>query len=631
MNLLFSPAAAIFAALTVPIILVAAEIRGGDRGDPNIDRLLQSDKARDFKKKFLLKESVDLKLQTMTKKNKKGKMMSFLRHSCHDGGEEEEFDIDSYKDLNIFSGPCKHNGQPKACPASTISTGVSRDGKTVLVARSPKNQKVKTLMVIGRDGKIDLHLELFDEIRDRFAVLCKGSYDEEAMASQFKYGTIAASKDTVEVHPEDLGRRMQEAEGTTVVLSRDKDEEGWQLRHARQIIQVGKEQDRAPFPFMKMETPSSTSSSTLHSGRKLSTSACTTWSKIQVAIVYDSTFCASFGDEAGADAKVQEVVALASERYQQDGLCVKLEISDLEGWCDASSDPYKPLRDTNQSGCGGTGGLNDFKDYFNANRQDVIRDVAHLFVGGGEFSDPAIGCAFTGGSIGVWCDLQWAYGINRISFSSDPDLQAVVFAHELGHNGGAGHESTNGYIMYGAVNIAANGFSSNSIASMRNSIDATTCIEELPNVPDYCDFDADCDNGNHCDGDETCVSNECVAGAPTHFDPCDTYIKTPNNQGLGSQNWNLTGYFFDVSAGASFDVVIKSIELHMVFGGQLQIFTKPGSGSNFTTSASDWNPEYSEAVAGGSLVKAIFNEPLTVPAGSTLAIYVHSDGKQCIL
>lgn len=54
MSFLPSPAAVIFADLTV--------YTQRDRSKPDFDHLLQSDKASDFKRKFLLKESVDLKL-----------------------------------------------------------------------------------------------------------------------------------------------------------------------------------------------------------------------------------------------------------------------------------------------------------------------------------------------------------------------------------------------------------------------------------------------------------------------------------------------------------------------------------------------------------------------------------------
>jgi hypothetical protein len=119
--------------------------------------------------------------------------------------------------------------------------------------------------------------------------------------------------------------------------------------------------------------------------------------------------------------------------------------------------------------------LQFFRNFWNQNRRNIPRDAAHLFRSR-SFTDPSgnIGCA----SIGALCGSA-AYGVNDFAGQQSPVKRAVLFAHELGHNSGAGHiESTNAgeFIMEPRINAGTNGFAQASKNAILNHIGRVDCI-----------------------------------------------------------------------------------------------------------------------------------------------------------
>ena len=205
-------------------------------------------------------------------------------------------------------------------------------------------------------------------------------------------------------------------------------------------------------------------------------SSCTSFKILEFAVAYESSFCAHYGSASNADMKVVSIVADVSSKFEQNGLCVKVLLSHLEGYCDSSSDPYKQYLDTGLSGCGNMGLLDGVREYWGENRENVKRDAMHLFHGTDLECNSGgciIGCAFTK----TLC-LNTALGVNHITYTSSRYLQATLVAHELGHVCGASHEAQNNYIMNANINLAPLGFSSGSIASMRQRIDSTRCVKD---------------------------------------------------------------------------------------------------------------------------------------------------------
>ena len=163
-------------------------------------------------------------------------------------------------------------------------------------------------------------------------------------------------------------------------------------------------------------------------------SGCTSLKVIEIAIAYESSFCARKGGETNAANAVQQIVAIASNLYQNN-FCCKIQISYMEGFCNPTIDPYKASVILNKSGCSGNGLLTFFSSFWSKNRRSVKRDSAHLFSGTGlECSNN--GCVIGCGYIKAICDSVYGYAVNYITFTSDVQMQTILFAHELGHNAG---------------------------------------------------------------------------------------------------------------------------------------------------------------------------------------------------
>lgn len=143
-------------------------------------------------------------------------------------------------------------------------------------------------------------------------------------------------------------------------------------------------------------------------------------------VEYDSTFCKDFGyNKATADTAVQYIVALSSIHYQKPGLCTKIRISHLEGFCDPNNDDYTNVVDSSDVGCYSNAPLDTvypaFKNFWSTNRASNLGATAHLFYG--KDAGPTgstIGCA----GISVLCKSS-AYGVNEMTFSNNWAMRSV--------------------------------------------------------------------------------------------------------------------------------------------------------------------------------------------------------------
>jgi len=197
--------------------------------------------------------------------------------------------------------------------------------------------------------------------------------------------------------------------------------------------------------------------------------SCGVYRQIDVAIAFDSSFCKFMGGFNAAVQRVQYIVALASNKFKQQGLCLSLKLKAVDGRCKGNDDPYKKMMYW-KSGCLTNKGLyQDFTSYFRSNMKQIPRDAAHLFTA--RTMDGPIGCSGLGSLCG-----RFAYGVNQMSFTSDLTLQTSLFAHELAHNCGASHNNKNGYIMSLGVNDGRNGFTAQSIKQMLSYLSTVSCL-----------------------------------------------------------------------------------------------------------------------------------------------------------
>jgi hypothetical protein len=318
-------------------------------------------------------------------------------------------------------------------------------------------------------GDITTHLIPYDEQKTVFAIVNDAHYDTDVLRSLFEWADTpydrAASENTTDdtvgttdVHPGD-GTSNKQKSGK----KNKKDKKGGKGGKRRALRSLQEDE---------------------------STERCSSFNIIELAAVFESSFCAKFpGDSLdekfqNAKAKVEATVAAASRLYEQSGLCTKIKIVYMEGHCNPATDPYRQSVLINRSGCNNQGVLQGFQRFWRGARGDVARDVAHLFTGTGLECNAqqqcVVGCAY----IGSMCSRGGGYGVSYTLFSPDTNLQAVLAAHELGHSAGARHFRGNGgrgYIMSAQVNQAEFGFSQTSIDAILSEFESESCIERVDN------------------------------------------------------------------------------------------------------------------------------------------------------
>ncbi len=164
-----------------------------------------------------------------------------------------------------------------------------------------------------------------------------------------------------------------------------------------------------------------------------------------VAIDCDYEFFAfkQGGNVSAATAYVVTVMAVVSAIYERD-INTTIVVPYLNLWT-TSSDPWDGATTSAQ--------LTQFQNYCNANRAGVTRDLAHLISGrplGGGIA-----------SLGKLCTLSQAYAVSAVDGnhtypSATASWDAVVLAHEIGHNFNSRHTQncywqSNGFAPAGAL------------------------------------------------------------------------------------------------------------------------------------------------------------------------------------
>ncbi len=153
-----------------------------------------------------------------------------------------------------------------------------------------------------------------------------------------------------------------------------------------------------------------------------------------VAIDSDYEFYQLFNDTTAAASYLATVIAAASAIYERD-LSVQLQMGDIYLW-NISSDPWTATDPV--------GVLMEFGDYWHANRQGVVRDLAHFFSGkslGGGVAWRGVVCSADfystqysawGGAYGICGDIDGTFDPNSSSPWVRWDL--ICSSHEMGHN-----------------------------------------------------------------------------------------------------------------------------------------------------------------------------------------------------
>ena len=166
-----------------------------------------------------------------------------------------------------------------------------------------------------------------------------------------------------------------------------------------------------------------------------------------------------------------DILAEASERFRP--LCTKLKVVQLDVYCNAKTDPIRPLIDAATSACSNSSALlQQFSSQFAGT---VNGDLRHLFHAR-DFNGKTVGCAFTRGL----CSSNGSFrtGINEITFSDWADSKANLVAHEVGHGVGCAHSLSKSGIMFGSVTRDRDEFMEECSRMIRTQMSTTECISE---------------------------------------------------------------------------------------------------------------------------------------------------------
>lgn len=339
------------------------------------------------------------------------------------------YSLENLEPVEIFTQDATYtqNDISARIPEICVFQTVDNSGDLITVVKNPHDNAIRTIDIIKDASGSNIHLSSISP--GIFATIQSGDYDLEELASRFI------------------------------------------LQH-EEIPNNNKPSYTIPSTLFRFRIPQEEKKE------------CPILRELHIAIAYDSTYCEQVGagNSSLADAHTQAIVVRVSALYQQNCLCVKVLMSHLEGYCDGTTDPYAAYVDMNRSGCGNSGVLTAFSEYWVLNRRGVARHTAHLLSGKelecDEDGDCVVGCAY----VSTTCDEYYGYGINHATFSEDDHLISVLLAHEMGHNNGAGHYCRQDYIMNPFSSSASKGFSKDSIQAMRRYFDSTDCVTVAPGV-----------------------------------------------------------------------------------------------------------------------------------------------------
>lgn len=183
--------------------------------------------------------------------------------------------------------------------------------------------------------------------------------------------------------------------------------------------------------------------------------------------------------------EIESVLNVVDGIYQAE-LGIRLSLTYVHLW-ESEPDPYTSLD--------GLTLLREMRDYWNANRQDVHRDMVHLFTGK-DLDGSTVGMAY----VSVACSLSYAYGLSQDLGNANTVLPILV-AHEMGHNLGAGHDpegSTPRYVMYPSLSaLNLDEFSQLTAGQVQDYVSRVSCLalEEEPSPPPPDNTDGDQGSG----------------------------------------------------------------------------------------------------------------------------------------
>jgi hypothetical protein len=392
----------------------------------NIPFLSKPEEYITFKKEFNLRHDAVLELYRYSKTN----------DSKNDNHNEDtifinnkHYSISNLLPMDIYTDSATYTvdeQQSSSVAQSTNTVYFGRQGTdVVIVSRHFDNYNyIHSVDIMGENGG-DYHFESVESI-ESFTNNDNGNKNNE-------YGLLALIKSN-DYHPDHVQLlKTLDMKGLNLTHEQQKEEVLPPKKDDSEELLTTKEQIYHHELVLAAKKKTLLSREKRNRNRRLTNSnGCSEFKVIELAAVYDSTFCAQNGGHSQSKSKIESIVGKASMMYQRQGVCTKVKIKSMEGHCVSSVDPYKSAIDTGNIGCGGANGvLQGFSYVWKNKRGNLPRSSAHLFFAK-DLGENTIGCAY----IDVLCKKTYGYGVNNFDALSNTYQLAALFAHELGHNTG---------------------------------------------------------------------------------------------------------------------------------------------------------------------------------------------------
>jgi uncharacterized repeat protein (TIGR01451 family) len=204
--------------------------------------------------------------------------------------------------------------------------------------------------------------------------------------------------------------------------------------------------------------------------------------EITMAAIGDSSFTNDMGGDADAVAAIMTRLSIV-DGYFSEQVSVQIDVQHFETFSDPASDPFTTPVDPGTGETDPSLLLNELGDYREATPAQSSRGLTHLYTGR-DLTGSTAGIAY----VGSLCRSNSGAGLSE--GDRGPAFDALVAAHEIGHNFGASHDGdpigscadvVGDFIMSPSVGGVAD-FSACSIDVMEAVADAARCVTELPTV-----------------------------------------------------------------------------------------------------------------------------------------------------
>ena len=264
--------------------------------------------------------------------------------------------------------------------------------------------------------------------------------------------------------------------------------------------------------------------------RQTRTGACGTGLCVaELAVDADFEYYEAYGSVAAVESRINSVINAVNIQYERD-VDITQVLSAIIVRA-AEPDPYT-FTDATQL-------LFQFRDHWLANHSNIQRDMAELFTGK-ELNSSTIGIAW----LNAVC-TNFGFSVVQSDFNNNFGCTTDLTAHELGHNWGANHCQCTNNTMNAFITCSNKFHGTFTIPEIVSFRDSRACLQgesaclndEDCDDGDLCTDDTcsggscsntpvSCDDGNDCNGMETCDpgSGNCLAGTPLicdDGDPCN--------------------------------------------------------------------------------------------------------------